>query len=426
MSENRLVVVYDLSAAGPAEILAGLKGLGEVTFAVNPSDFTRRLLPLLRELAEVVMLGEPASRERLRSLQPSGILTLSDSMVLQTAALAADLGLTYHTPGTAELLTSKYAQRRRLWEDGVGRVRSCLLQSPLDWPRAFREVGLPAVLKPLRGQGSRNTYLIEDERQGRRTVEELLLDTSPGSVQETALVLETFLRGKDCDPFGDYVSVESIVSRGVVSHFAVTGKFPLAPPFREVGQFWPALLEPEEKDAVLDLTGRAIKSLGVACGILHTEIKRTEDGPEVIEVNGRLGGLIDRLCFTATGINLIQVVGRLALAEHVELPELPLKGVTFQHTTLPPTEGCRLEEIHGAREVRRMEGITTYRPLVAPGSEIDGGVGTHYLDYLCGTAADHTAMESRLHNALDQLSFTFTLQGGCTATTSARALTRMR
>jgi hypothetical protein len=422
---KHLIVVYDLSAAGPAEIVAGLKGLADVTFVVNPSDFTRPLMPLLYELTDVVVLDEPGSTERLRALGPSGILTFSDSMVGRTAALAAELGLSYHGLGTAELLTNKYAQRRRLQANGVSGVRSSLLESPSDWPCAVGEIGLPAVLKPLHGEGSRNTYRVEDEQEGRHLVEEILQEESSAAVRESALVLETFLEGKDCRPFGDYVSVESMVSHGAVSHLAVTGKFPLLPPFRETGQFWPALLQPGEKDDVLSLTSRAIRALGIETGILHTEIKRTESGPEIIEVNGRLGGQIDALCLSATGINLLNLAGRLALGDHLELPELPLEGVTFQHYTLAPGQNCRLEDIHGAKEVRRMDGITAYRTRMTPGSEIGGGVGTRYLDFLSGTVEDHTAMESLLRSAKSKLSFTFALSSG-RVTTSALDLSGLQ
>lgn len=57
-------------------------------------------------------------------------------------------------------------------------------------------------------------------------------------------VLEEFLHGADSGPFGDYVSVESLVLDGIPHHFALTGKFPLAEPFREVGQFWRPLCQP--------------------------------------------------------------------------------------------------------------------------------------------------------------------------------------
>jgi biotin carboxylase len=424
----RIVVVYDLSAAGPVEIVAGLRPLAEVTFAVRPSPFTVPLLPTLSELADVVMLDGPGSIERLRALSPDAVLTFSDRMVPRTAEIAEALGLLYHSPACARLLTDKYRQRGRLFERGVGTARNALLESPADWPEALARIGLPAVLKPVHGEASRNAHKVETAAEGLALVEELLGArapsdaAAPGAGGESALVLESFISGRETAPYADYVSVESIVSHGTVSHLAVTGKFRQPPPFREVGQFWPALLDPGTKEAVLDLASGAVAALGVRTGILHTEIKLTERGCEVIEVNGRLGGMIDKLCRTATGVDLIETAGRLALGEHLEMPELPLDGVTFQHCTLTPTEQFRLEAVQGAARVRRTPGITAYRTRVTAGKELEASVGTRYLDYLCGTAADHEAMDKLLHSVLRDLSFTFTLPTGRT-TLTARELT---
>ncbi|MEU6373176.1 ATP-grasp domain-containing protein [Streptomyces sp. NPDC046909] len=424
----RIIVVYDLSAAAPVEIVAGLRPLAEVTFAVHPSSFSLPLLPHLRELADVVMLGEPDSLARLRALAPDAVVTFSDRVVSTTAEIAEELGLPYHSVACAHLLTDKYLQRERLSEQGVGTARNALLRSPSDWPEALTRIGLPAVLKPVHGEGSRNTYKIEDTAEGaeaaRLLVEELLggARAAGEGPAEAALVLETFLTGVEQDPFADYVSVESVVSHGTVSHLAVTGKFRQPPPFREVGQFWPAPLDPGGKEAVLDLTTRAVTALGIRTGVLHTEVKLTAQGPEVIEVNGRLGGMIDQLCRTATGVDLIGIAGRLALGEHIVMPELALDGVTFQHCTLTPVEAFRLEKIHGAATVRRTPGITAYRPRIRAGRELEASVGTRYLDYLCGTAPDHEAMTKLLDTVLDELSFTFTLPTGPT-TLTARELT---
>lgn len=240
----RIVVVYDLSAASPVDIVSGLQPLADITFAVNPSPFTLPLLPHLEELADVVMLGEPDSLQLLKASSPDAVVTFSDRVVRATAQLAEELGLPYHSRACAQLLTDKYLQRKRLFEQGVGTTRSALVAKASQLSEAVRRVGLPAVLKPVHGEASRNTYKIEDEATARLLVEDLLRERNPADEPplaagtETELVLESFIPGKETAPFADYVSVESVVSHGAVSHLAVTGKFRQPPPFREVGQFW--------------------------------------------------------------------------------------------------------------------------------------------------------------------------------------------
>jgi hypothetical protein len=96
------------------------------------------------------------------------------------------------------------------------------------------------VVKPSRGKGSRNTSLVRHEAEGRDLVSRLLDRDRAG--HETRLVVEEYLAGGDTAPYGDYVSVESVCSAGSVRHVGVTGKLPLAYPYRETGQFHPAVL----------------------------------------------------------------------------------------------------------------------------------------------------------------------------------------
>ena len=49
-------------------------------------------------------------------------------------------------------------------------------------------------------------------------------------------------------PYAAYVSVESVAAAGVISHLALTGRFPLAENFRETGFFIPAALDDADQD----------------------------------------------------------------------------------------------------------------------------------------------------------------------------------
>ena len=98
------------------------------------------------------------------------------------------------------------------------------------------KVGWPAVLKPRSAQGSRYTFFVNDDEHLRQYLESL-------GPQRPDMVLEAYLAddpSRADEPFADYVSVESVVAQGVISHLALTGRFPLAENFRETGFFIPA------------------------------------------------------------------------------------------------------------------------------------------------------------------------------------------
>lgn len=400
-----IVVVYDQGSVSPREII----GLGQsqpVVVALAESDHARQVAPLFEEnCAGVVFSAEgDAVVSRLREYGAKGILTFSERMLADTAGLAESLGLPFNSPDTVRMLTDKAAQRRRLREAGVDGVRSALVTAADGWPVALAEVGLPAVVKPVRGEGSRNTVLVTDAGRGAAVVEEFLH-------AEPALVVEEFLQGADWAPFGDYVSVESAVTPGGACHFAVTGKLPLAPPFRESGQFWPSQLGPEQEAEVVALADRAIRALGVTHGLVHTEIKLTPAGPRLIEVNGRLGGYQSDLARRAAGLDIIALAGELALGRGVELRPARPERVHFQYYTPGPTAAGRLERVDGAAAVRALPGVTSYRLSVQPGTELAGGTNTTLLDMLCGSAPGHQDMITLLEQAIGRLAYEFTIDG---------------
>ncbi|MEV6499380.1 ATP-grasp domain-containing protein [Streptomyces prunicolor] len=407
-SSRRLVVVYDRGAATVSEIARSLTKVAPLVFVTREnSEHVGPLLPLLRDMGDVVTFRDTPAEVTgpLRATDPGGIVTFSERMLPVTAELAAQLGLSYHSDDTVRFLTDKFCQRQRLRETGTDSVAGQLLTRPEEWPEVLRHVGLPAIVKPVRGEGSRNTYRVDDAEEGRRLVARLL-------ASEPAFVVEEFLQGKPChssgESVGDYVSVESIAIRGAVHHIAVTGKFPLVPPFRETGQFWPAALPEKEQQLVRDLAEKAIRALGVTTGITHTEIKLTDTGPRVIEVNGRLGGNINALSLRAAGPDLVELAGRLALGEAVDAPLVAHDRVVFQYSNLAPSFPCRLDSVAGQRQLRSTVGITGYRAWIRPGTQLDGGVSTSELDLIHGEADDHSVMIQLLREVLPHLTFTFT------------------
>ncbi|MFF4016053.1 acetyl-CoA carboxylase biotin carboxylase subunit family protein [Streptomyces sp. NPDC001843] len=404
-----IAVVYDKGAVAAGDIAVGLSDLADIVFVVEPTEHVDRLRGVLDTLGAVLPLtgDRGADAAALRARAPSALVTFSEPMLRTAARLAADVGLPFHDVGTARLLTDKARQRRRLREAEVDEVRSHPLHSPGDWPAAVAAVGLPAIVKPVRGEGSRDTYAVHDAARAPDLLAELFTAVRTSADEGAPFVAEELLPGRAGLPSGDYVSVESLCRPDGVTHLALTGKFPLVRPFREPGQYWPAQVSDAERGEILDLTTRALTALGVRTGLTHTEIKLTPAGPRIIEVNGRVGGHINELARRACGVDLVRLAGLQALGEPIEARELRPAGVHFQHHGLAPVTPCRLVAVHGRREVRRLEGISGYRLFARPGDQLPGGVMTHEMDILWGACDDHDAMTAVIAKALATLSYEF-------------------
>ncbi|NED89346.1 ATP-grasp domain-containing protein [Streptomyces sp. SID11233] len=406
MSEHPVIaVVYDRGSAFLLDIVEGLAALGDPVLALWPGDHADEVEPLARELAPVVRLDatdHDASARLLAAHAPDAILTFSESKLSVTAEIAGRLGLPYHSPATVELLRDKYAQRRRLRERGADSVRSFKVRRPGDWAEALAAVGLPAVLKPQTGEGSRSTHLVEDADRGAALVAELL----SGAGGEHALVLEEYLRGRGCGPLGDHISVESAVTGGRVSHWAVTGKFPLEPPFREVGHLRPAPLTAAERAAALDVVTAALHALDITTGITHTELKLTADGPRIIEVNGRLGGFQPQLASLSGDFDAVTLAGRVALGEDVSEVRADDRRVVFARVVPVPPGGGTYVGVHGLRDALAVDGVERIVIPRLPGARLPVGVQSGELAWVEGTATDYETMRQVIQRVFSLLSFT--------------------
>ncbi|MCF3180118.1 hypothetical protein IPZ70_09205 [Streptomyces polychromogenes] len=392
-----LAVVFDRGSAGSVEILASARKLCSIVFVCDEdlpgsAGAAARLAEVARVL-DVTGLPPGQRHAALRALDPDGITTFSEYRLAATAELAQACGLTFHPPHVAAVLVDKERQRTRLREAGVQSTRCVAVRTAAQVPAALAEVGLPAVVKPRSGAGSVDTCRVDSAGQAMAVAEEFL---AGGGAE---FVLEEYLEG---DPdaagpgFGDYVSVESVSSGGAVRHVCVTGKLPLAEPFRETGMFQPAALSEPLARQVLALTGAALRALGVTDGVTHTEIKLTPDGPRLIEVNGRMGGYVGSLLRRSTRFDLLRAALRAALGLPLEVPELEFPAVEFVYFLTPPADaGATLAGIRGLEEVAAMEEVWQVKADAVTGRSVHWRAGTEgHLGTVHGTAADHGRLRS--------------------------------
>ncbi|PBC82474.1 ATP-grasp domain-containing protein [Streptomyces sp. 2224.1] len=398
-----LAVVFDSGAASAQEIGAAVQKIGPAVLVAAPSAAATAARPLLARAGHLVTLDngfDHAVRE-MKAHNIAGIVTFSEDALPLTGALAAALEVPFHDAPTLTKLTEKYPQRMALADAGVSPVRCRRIGDASEWVEAVTAVGLPAVVKPMRGAASRNTFHITDEAQGAALVAQLL------DGAEDSLVVEEYLVGQPNGRIGDYVSVECLVIDGVVDVLMISGKFPQLPPFRETGQFWPAHLSDVQADQVRSLAVTAVGAVGIRSGFAHVEVKLTRSGPRIIEVNGRLGGLQAELAQRAAGLDLVELGGRVAVGRPVTVKELELDRVYFQYYCPAPTCPSRLVRVRGLREVAKVPDITAYRAFVGVGTELAGGVATLNLGGVFGEAATFEAMMTAVDRALDLLVFEF-------------------
>lgn len=394
----RLVVVYGQGSLDVMAIRAAARGWCELLWLVDPEDPSVEAVRPLLERFGVVVEALPSSPKEaaaaLREHSPDGLVTFFDTAMEHVAAIAAELSLPFHSPQTACRLQDKLHQREALRSAGLPTPRTAALAAGADRATVERigsSIGFPAVLKPRRGSGSWHTFPVAGVRELGALWDEL------ASGEPEARLLEEYLSDGPAMPQGfeaDYVSVETIVAAGQMTHLAITGRFPVEPPFRETGFFIPATLGAGQAAAVLDLAGQALRALGVEIGCAHTEIKLTAEGPRVIEVNGRIGGGVPDMLRLASGVDIMTLAMGAALGSASEVTELPAtSGVAYRFFFQPPVSARRVTAVDGLDRLALLPGVESVslrRPL---GSAIDARDGTRaHVFAVVGSAADYAGV----------------------------------
>lgn len=381
-----VLVFYALGSAGPAEIVEAADGLCEVVLAVDSRQpHTKSVLPFVEELAETLDLaGRSAAdvAEQVRG-RVHGVVTYSEFMLGEAAAVADLLGLPFHSPEVVVALTDKARQRTLLNERGVTPVRQVTVRGPEDFDRAVREVGLPVVIKPVRGTASVDVY--------RCTTAEDVAAIAPSADPGGWVVEEMVPPGRHPGApwLGDYCSVETAVSDGECWHFAIVERLPPSPPFRESGHLVPDSLPGAYRDEVLAVAEAAIHAVGMTTGIAHVEVKFAPDGPRVIEVNGRLGGTTGRLLRRSSDLDPVRLALWIALGRRAEPRKMLFDRCVLAYRVLPPMRPVTVRSASRPAPLLALPGVWAVDGGVRSGQALDWRRGGLDRVYTVWVDADH-------------------------------------
>jgi len=374
----RVAVLHHARSFFPLDLFQQVGDAAEIVWVIDGSqsedDNSARLLPRLGTVADIEGLDFDQAARALADHRPDGIVTFVDDHVEAAAALAERLGLVYHSPAAAHTLVDKRLQRAALDDAGIAGPRFWPVPADLsdvELADLAATIQYPAVLKPAEGSGSRGIRRVGDAAELVR-----LLD---GDARGAGSVVEQYLHDApwEDDWAATYLSVESVVSGGRPSHVAITGRFPLAEPFRETGNFIPGLLEPRLHEPVLAMVDGAVEALTISNAVIHTEIKLTPDGPMLIEVNGRLGGRPPFVLHDVSTVNLFRAAFQVAAGIPVRFEGLaPCFGVGFWLMLQPPMAATRVESITGLEEVSALSGVDQVNLRRKPGDAVDWREGT--------------------------------------------------
>lgn len=316
-----------------------------------------------------------------------GVATVVELSVPLAARLAEALSLPGPMPEAVDRARDKHATRAAMAAAGLPTPPNCAIHGEADLDRAAREVGFPAVLKPVSGAASLGVKKVETESVLRSTYLELQREVSSLIVSSGALVKDdgqsagvkadsvvgtTFMLERYLD--GDEVDVDVVMSEGEWQYAAVSDNGPtLEPYFNETWAVCPSLLPRQQQVELKDLAISSIKALGFLDGVFHVECKYTSSGPHLIEVNARMGGgpvytqnlktwnvcLVEETLFCAVGI-----------PARPDVPRQPV--VCIANSDVNALKSGRLVDTSFLEPLKEREGVVSFSPHVSAGDHVVG------------------------------------------------------
>jgi biotin carboxylase len=304
---------------------------------------------------------EFATRSALAALPDlAGLLNTTDTWSVPAADLAAEFGLPGPDPAAVRLLRDKYRVRELLHRQGLSRSGAVRVSPGPDSARQVcRAVGLPAVLKDSAGTSSRNVWIAHDEETLRRALDDAARQQLMG-----ALFAEAFLAGP-------LYSAETLSWNGTTRLLGVLSRqTSRQPAVREEAAAFPVALPRAEFSGIEQWVGDVLHAAGHHSGFAHVELILTTRGPELVEINRRIGGaLVGEVMCRSLGTNVYTAMMEEALGRRPRLMDAPLdhSGPAQAFVLVYADRPGVLKGWHGLDELTAFPGAVRWYPTRAPG-----------------------------------------------------------
>ena len=320
------------------------------------------------------------------------VIGIDDAVVEAAAVVARTLELPHNDPVSVAAARDKKRSRELLVAGNVPCPES-------EW-RAWGETdcdcspefGFPAVIR------------VDDAAALATAVSrvELIVAEEEGCDLEDGFLVESFVSGPE-------VAVEGLLRGGVLEVLAVFDKpDPLEGPyFEESIYLTPSRLGPAIQAELGQVSAAACRALGLVEGAVHVELRVTESGPVVIEVNPRaIGGLCSDVLRFGTGLGLEDILLHHALGDRAPLPKRvdTAAGVLM----LPVQGGGTLVRVDGVEAAGAVAGVERVAITVHPGQQLaawpEGGA---YPGFVFARGQSTKDVEQALHTAGEELTLVY-------------------
>ncbi|MDR2360249.1 MAG: ATP-grasp domain-containing protein [Oscillospiraceae bacterium] len=300
----------------------------------------------------------PGLIDAVKSVPFDGVTTVCDYYIETAREIARAYNRPCPFPAEVKSVRQKHLMRQAIDKARLPNPAYRLASTWAQVEAAGAEIGYPLVLKPVDLASSAFVRLIqnaEDLKSAYNDLEAFPLNFRD-QPRDSVYLLEEYMSGEE-------VSVESVSCNGATTILGVTDKSVTGIPyFIENGHMFPAKLADSVRSGVTAFVLDVLKAVGFDRGVAHTEVKITNDGPRIVEINPRTAGnYIVELVERVTGINLMRAFVDLSLGIQ---PELKAKGTGVTSAAIMfivPPQGGVVKSLTGADTLESDTNIVRYK-----------------------------------------------------------------
>jgi biotin carboxylase len=329
-----------------------------------------------------------------------GVLCWDEPLVMPAAELAAEFSVPGLSIPGVQGCRDKYSARTRLSEGGLLQPRFAMTADLAEAAAAAARIGFPVVVKPRALGASMGVVLARSERE---------LEEAFGVASGASMIGDEVFRGGalvEEYAVGPEISIDAAVQKGEYLPLFVARKQTGSKPyFEETGHVVDGNDPLLDDSALMDTLALAHRVLGIEDGITHSEVRLTDRGPLIIEINGRVGGdLIPYLGRIATGIDPGEVMVDVALGHRPDVTRRRAgsAGIRFGY----PEHDCL---VHSVQLPAQSPGLVLAAPMVEPGTTLrlpPGGYIARHSFVICA-ADDPKTCQVHLDTAMASVRLDF-------------------
>ena len=234
------------------------------------------------------------------------VVISTDAPIVATAKACKKLGLHFVDVSAANISVNKFLQRKLMMEADLAVPRFERFYDHRTFDCGIRKIGLPVVIKPIDGSGSRGVMLVRQKDDLPVAMENALNNSRSGSG-----LIETFIEGPE-------IAVDGFVINRRVNIVAISDKIRTSGShLLDTEVIFPANLSIDQTQKIQRIVQKAVLKFGFDNCPIHIELIKSDDGPIIVEVAARGAGfyIFTDILPYVSGVDTVSTQLQLALGK---------------------------------------------------------------------------------------------------------------